>query len=528
MTVCPLLTAWAAPFIALLVPGLCATQPSVIFGNFAYNLNFPFTDVSGSAAAQFTPAVDCLATAVKVPAFTLQGDGSPAGSFSVAIFSDAAGVPGAPVSQTVAVASPANLVPFVTVSFAPVALYGGTPYWLVLEAADTSTTLEWETEGVPAARFAIRNAFTSENWLVNPGGIAPFGNNVQFEVDGTSPAVNGPAPVITSLSPASAAGEVASTLTVSGFGFVQCAATPCLGVTLFGFPENVAFLPGQANAAGTQLTATIPAGLIWFPGMATLSVLSAWGASGVSGATSNWVPFTFTNPFAVALSTAGQVEPFAAQSIVSAYGTNLATGTTFASSLPLPTSLDGTTVTVTDNAGVARIAPLFYVSPSQINFEIPANTATGAAYVGIQGQGGGAQTASIQIGKVSPGLFELNGSGLAAAWVLPVILGIQQPLQPVYQVVSGTVVPLPVDLGPSTEQIYLEMYGTGIRNASNVTAMVGSLSVPVLYAGAASGFAGEDQVNIGPLPQSLAGAGSVNIVLTADGQAANTVNVTIQ
>jgi len=37
-----------------------------------------------------------------------------------------------------------------------------------------------------------------------------------------------------------------------------------------------------------------------------------------------------------------------------------------------------------------------------------------------------------------------------------------------------------------------------------------------------------DQVNIGPLPAALAGTGSVNIVITADGQAANTVNVTIQ
>jgi uncharacterized protein (TIGR03437 family) len=72
------------------------------------------------------------------------------------------------------------------------------------------------------------------------------------------------------------------------------------------------------------------------------------------------------------------------------------------------------------------------------------------------------------------------------------------------------------------------MYGTGIRNANSVTATVGNLSVPVLYAGPAPGFAGEDQVNIGPMPQSLAGAGTVNIVLTAGGQAANTVNVTIQ
>jgi uncharacterized protein (TIGR03437 family) len=87
---------------------------------------------------------------------------------------------------------------------------------------------------------------------------------------------------------------------------------------------------------------------------------------------------------------------------------------------------------------------------------------------------------------------------------------------------------LPISLGPSTEQIYLEMYGTGIRNAKNVTVTVGGLSVPVLYSGAAPGYAGEDQVNIGPLPPALAGQGNVNIILAADGQQANIVTVTIQ
>jgi uncharacterized protein (TIGR03437 family) len=125
-------------------------------------------------------------------------------------------------------------------------------------------------------------------------------------------------------------------------------------------------------------------------------------------------------------------------------------------------------------------------------------------------------------------LFALNGSGLIAAWVLPVISGTQQPLQPVYQIASGSVIPLPINLGPSTQQVYLEMYGTGIRNANGVTATVGGLGVPVLYAAAAPGFAGEDQVNVGPLPSVLAGQGNVSIIVTADGQAANTVNVTIQ
>jgi uncharacterized protein (TIGR03437 family) len=182
-----------------------------------------------------------------------------------------------------------------------------------------------------------------------------------------------------------------------------------------------------------------------------------------------------------------------------------------------------------DSAGTARPASLFFVSPLQINYEIPEGTAAGPATVAIKNQTGTTQSAQIQIADISPGIFELNSSGLVAAWVLPVISGKQQSLLPVYQVsASNGVTALPVNLGPSTEQIYLEMYGTGIRNATTVTATIGGLSVPVLSSGAAPGFAGEDQVNIGPLPRSLAGKGAVNIVVTADGQAANTVNLDIQ
>jgi uncharacterized protein (TIGR03437 family) len=162
-------------------------------------------------------------------------------------------------------------------------------------------------------------------------------------------------------------------------------------------------------------------------------------------------------------------------------------------------------------------------------FEPSPHRRPGPATVTIKNQSGVTQTATIQIGNTSLGLFELNSSGLVAAWVLPVISGTAQNLVPVYQLsASNRVIALPVDLGPSTEQIHLEMYGTGIRNATSVTATVGALNVPVLFFGAAPGYAGEDQVNIGPLPRSLAGKGSVKIVLTADGQLANTVNVDIQ
>ena len=280
------------------------------------------------------------------------------------------------------------------------------------------------------------------------------------------------------------------------------------------------------NSAGEMYVAgnNIGADLITTPGAFETTNPSPVPTCCYHGFVAKIVP---TGP-AVALSTAGQVEPFAGETIVSIYGVNMASVTAVATTLPLPMSLDGNSVTVTDSAGVARPAPLYFVSPGQINFEIPAGTAAGTATVTIQNQNGTIQSTTISIGSVSPGIFELNSSGLVAAWVLPVISDVQQALQAVYQVVSGAVVALPVSLGPATEQVYLEIYGTGFRNAKNITATVGGVSVPVLGWAATAQFVGEDQVNIGPLPQALAGSGSVNIVITADGQQANIVTVTIQ
>jgi len=50
------------------------------------------------------------------------------------------------------------------------------------------------------------------------------------------------------------------------------------------------------------------------------------------------------------------------------------------------------------------------------------------------------------------------------------------------------------------------------------------VDLPVLYAGAQGTLAGLDQVNA-QLPQSLAGRGEVDVMLTVDGKPANTVRV---
>ena len=72
-----------------------------------------------------------------------------------------------------------------------------------------------------------------------------------------------------------------------------------------------------------------------------------------------------------AVSAASYNGELSAESIVAAFGENLASSTLTATSVPLPTTLGGVTVKVTDSAGVERNAPLFFVSLSQINYQAP-------------------------------------------------------------------------------------------------------------------------------------------------------------
>ena len=57
---------------------------------------------------------------------------------------------------------------------------------------------------------------------------------------------------------------------------------------------------------------------------------------------------------------------------------------------------------------------------------------------------------------------------------------------------------------------------------------VGGEEVPVLGAVPQGEYVGLDQINIGPLPRSLAGRGEVNILLTTDGKPANTVTLNVR
>jgi uncharacterized protein (TIGR03437 family) len=199
--------------------------------------------------------------------------------------------------------------------------------------------------------------------------------------------------------------------------------------------------------------------------------------------------------------------------------------------LPLPTTLAGTTVTVRDSFGDERQAPLFYVRADQVNYLIPPETAPGLATITMT-SGDGRQSIGVrQIRAVAPGLFSLDasGSGLAAAVALRIRSDGSQSFEPVarFDAAQNRFIAAPIDLGSETDQVFLLLFGTGLRGRSSptgVTAMMGGVNVVVEYAGPQGDFAGLDQVNL-RLPRALIGRGEVNVALTVDGSIANVVTV---
>ncbi|MGE0131653.1 MAG: SBBP repeat-containing protein [Blastocatellales bacterium] len=221
----------------------------------------------------------------------------------------------------------------------------------------------------------------------------------------------------------------------------------------------------------------------------------------------------------------------AVESIVSAFGSNLAPAVKIADATPLPTTLAGATVKVRDSRGVERQAPLFFVSPNQINFQIPPGTSTGLTTITSTDANGNSASGVEMITNVAPGLFSANanGQGVAAAVVLRIRADGSQSYEPVavFDQSQNRFVARPIDLGPATDQVFLILFGTGLRNhsaLSNVNAKIGAEDAEVLFVGAQGGFVGLDQINL-RLPRSLAGRGEVDVVLTADGKPANAVKV---
>jgi uncharacterized protein (TIGR03437 family) len=217
----------------------------------------------------------------------------------------------------------------------------------------------------------------------------------------------------------------------------------------------------------------------------------------------------------------------ARDSILSAFAANLATGTEINNVLPLPTTLLGTRLVVTDSAGISRDQSLFFVSPGQINYHLHAETATGPATVTAYVNNQIVALGELTVEELAPAIFTQNatGEGVPAGYGLRVVGADIRPLNiHTYDNTLSRWVPIPIDPGTASEPVYLAIFGTGFRavpGTGTVSARIGTTSIPVQYAGLSPGFIGLDQLNIGPLPLTLAGTGLQPLVLTFNGRVAN-------
>ena len=181
-----------------------------------------------------------------------------------------------------------------------------------------------------------------------------------------------------------------------------------------------------------------------------------------------------------------------------------------------------------------RAAPLFFVSPTQINYLIPEGTVPGAAKIVIANKGAVVSTGTVQVTEMAPAFFTANadGKGAPAAYAIRVKADNSQVSEAVAQfdAVQKKFVPTPINLGPQEEQIFLVLFGTGIRyysSMNNVKATIASVESEVHYAGPQGQYVGLDQVNI-RVPRSALVGGEVDLVLSVDGMKSNPVRVHIR
>jgi uncharacterized protein (TIGR03437 family) len=193
--------------------------------------------------------------------------------------------------------------------------------------------------------------------------------------------------------------------------------------------------------------------------------------------------------------------------ILTVYGTKLAntTGAPPGTS-PLPYATSGVTATVN---GVA--APLLYVSPGQINLQIPYSTGAGPAVLGINNNG---EVAGFQfnVAPSAPGIFS-DASGA----VVPASSVAAGSAATVYLTGAG-------EISPQLKTAYLASVST-YKPILPVSVSVGGVPAFIQFYGLTVGTLGTTQVNF-TVPSSLT-PGTYPVVVTVGSVASPPVSLTV-
>ena len=157
-------------------------------------------------------------------------------------------------------------------------------------------------------------------------------------------------------------------------------------------------------------------------------------------------------------------------SLISIFGSNLSQATVTAQQIPLPISMADTAVLIN---GVR--APLLYVSPGQINAQVPSQTATGTATVAVETSGVLTPSVSVTITATAPEIFIAGATRL---------LAFDQ---------DGSV---NTATNPAAAGSIVTIYLTGQGALASPAASIGNLPAQIAYAGPTPGTVGVAQMNL--------------------------------
>jgi uncharacterized protein (TIGR03437 family) len=230
--------------------------------------------------------------------------------------------------------------------------------------------------------------------------------------------------------------------------------------------------------------------------------------------------------------------PVAQGSLATLFGGGLATDTVTISATTWPKTAANRQLVVNDDLQ----APIYYIGPKQVNFQVPSNAALGSARIAIRTADTGELVAGggLLVSAAAPGVFTANQSGSGQAAVLNQDFTVNSSSNPapagsivsIYGTGQGQVSPAVSDgsaagSSPLSNTVAVPTSsGTAcLNNQPSMCVAIGSGFGDVKYSGLAPGYIGLWQINV-LIPSGATGAVPIRVVI--NGTPSNTVTVAVR
>jgi uncharacterized protein (TIGR03437 family) len=537
----------------------------------------PSNNIQDEFASSFTPSASYTLDSITIAVENLSGTNQ-----LTVYLASGVSQPGSPIESFSLAGIPSvypGTIETVTSSLHPT-LFAGTRYWVVVSAADLTNTYDAWALGlvpIPGELYEQHEFASSTAWFAPPGsptGAPPGDATGAFSVAGYQVAnytISGQVSLLgaglNGVAMTLSGSQSGATTTSSGnYSFTVAAGgnytvTPSLAGYTFAPPsQTYTNLNGSqtdnfsATAVVTNYTISgqvslLGAGLngvaITLSGSQSGATTTSSGnysftvaAGGNYTVTPSLVGYTFAppsqnyinlngnqtanfsavsglsiNPGGV-VNDASYTAPVAAGSIAAAFGDFLLAAPVTDNSSPLVTSLSGLSL----QFGTGPLAPLFYASAGQINFQIPwelAGQSQTTLTAALNGASSAAQTVSLA--PFAPAIFTTNGQGTGPGAILDSNYHLVSSTNPT--TAGATILIYCTGLGPVTNQPPTGSPGPSgplARTIMTPTVTIGGALANVPFSGLAPGYVGLYQVNA-QVPAGSASGDSVPIAISIGG-----------